>query len=341
LTYAGSAVVPGTTVANAYAISANNAVGVRLSNYTLNYQGGVLTVNPKPINVIANSVTMVYADATLPTLSYQNVTGLVNGDVVTGSLTTLATAYSGIAGSASNVGVYSILQGSVTADRNYVITYTPASLTVTPANLTVSASNQSSTYGSLLVLPQNGLTTAGLKNGDYVASATILYNGNQVVPGTLNAGSYLGSLAINNASGAGLGNYSVTYVAGDLVVNKALLTVTAVADAKFITQSDLQGSAENCNGTTCTGGYAGAMISGFKNSDSVNSGALGAAPLVIERTNFAINAGGVFSGVLMPRGLTTQNYNVQYVAGDYVIVPAQQLLVKMESNTTSYATAPT
>jgi hypothetical protein len=104
LTYAGNTVVPGTAAVNAYAISANFAAGVRLSNYTLTYQSGVLTVNPKPINVIANSATMVYADATLPTLTYQNVNGLVNGDVVTGSLTTLATAFNGSAGSASNVG---------------------------------------------------------------------------------------------------------------------------------------------------------------------------------------------------------------------------------------------
>jgi hypothetical protein len=69
LTHAGNTVLPGTTVVNAYAISANDAVGVRLSNYTLTYQSGVLTVNPKPINVIANSATMVYADASLPALS--------------------------------------------------------------------------------------------------------------------------------------------------------------------------------------------------------------------------------------------------------------------------------
>jgi hypothetical protein len=341
LTYAGSTVVPGTTAANAYAISANNAAGVRLNNYNVSYQSGVLTVNPKPIAVIANSATMVYADAALPAFTYQNVTGLVNGDVVTGSLTTLATAYRGSAGSASNVGAYGITLGSVTAGSNYVITYTPASLTVTPANLTVSASNQSTTYGSLLVLPQNGLTTTGLKNGDYVASATILYSGNQVVPSTVSAGTYGAALAINSASGVGLSNYVVSYTAGTLVVNKALLTVTAVADAKFVSQTDLQGSATNCGGTTCAGGYAGAMISGFQNSDSVASGALGGAPLAITRTNSAVNTLGVFGGVLLPSGLNPQNYNVQYVAGDYVIVPAQQLLVKMDNNSTAYGTAPT
>jgi hypothetical protein len=62
---------------------------------------------------------------------------------------------------------------------------------------------------------------------------------------------------------------------------------------------------------------------------------------VITRTNFGTNTLGVFSGVLMPAGLNPQNYNVQYVAGDYRIAPAEQLLVKMDSNTTAYGTAPT
>jgi hypothetical protein len=83
------------------------------------------------------------------------------------------------------------------------------------------------------------------------------------------------------------------------------------------------------------------MISGFQNSDSVASGALGGAPLAITRTNSAVNTLGVFGGVLLPSGLNPQNYNVQYVAGDYVIVPAQQLLVKMDNNSTAYGTAPT
>jgi hypothetical protein len=136
-------------------------------------------------------------------------------------------------------------------------------------------------------------------------------------------------------------NYNITYVSGNLTVNKALLVVTAVADAKFVSQSDLQGSATNCGGMTCTGGYAGAMYSGFVNGDSVASGALGSAPLVITRSNTAINAAGLYTDVLVASGLNPQNYSIQYVAGGYVIAPAEQLLVKMDNNTTAYGTTPT
>jgi hypothetical protein len=340
LTVAANTTVPGTTNIGSYTIVSNNATGVRLANYSITYQTGVLTVNPKPINVVANSAAMVYADPALPTLTYQTVTGLVNGDTMSGALATTATAYNGSAGSASNVGAYTINQGSLTAGNNYLITYTAANLTVSAADLIVTANNQTSTYGSLSVIAQTALTSTGLRNGDYVSNANIQYNGNQVIPGAINSGTYDSAITISTAAGAGVNNYNISYVPGNLTVNKALLVVTAVADGKFLTQSDLQGSATNCDNTTCTGGYAGAMISGFKNSDSVLNGSLGAAPLVIQRTNFGTDTAGVYSGVLMPGGLSPQNYTVQYVAGNYVIAPAEQLLVKIGKNTTAYGTAP-
>ena len=346
LTVAGNAVVPGTTNIGAYTIVSNNAVGAHVANYTITYQTGVLTVNPKPINVVANSTTMVYADAALPTLTYQTVTGLVNGDTMSGALITAASAYNGSAGSASNVGTYAITQGSLTAGNNYVISYTPANLTVTAAPLTVTALDQTSIYGSLAVISQSALTTptsglvGSLRNGDYVSSATILYNGNQVIPGAINAGTYANAISIANAVGAGTTNYNITYVAANLRVNKATLLVTAVADGKFVSQTDLVGSATNCGGLACAGGYAGAMYAGFVNGDTSTSGALGSAALVISRTNDQVNTPGLYTNVLLPSGLNPQNYLVQYVAGNYVIAPAEQLLVKMANNATVYSTAP-
>lgn len=346
LTVAANAVVPGTTNIGSYTIVSNNAVGANTGNYTITYQTGVLTVNPKPINVVANAANMVYADSTLSSLTYQTVSGLVNGDTMSGALATTASAYNGSAGSASNVGTYAITQGSLSAGSNYTITYTPANFTVTAAPLTVAALDQTSTYGALAVISQAALTTptagtvGSLRNGDYVSGATILYNGNQVIPGAINADTYANATSISNAVGAGMTNYSITYAAGSLTVNKAALVVTAVADGKFVSQTDLVGSATNCAGSTCVGGYAGAQYSGFVNGDTATSGALGSAALVITRTNASINAPGAYSQVLMPSGLNPQNYNVQYVAGDYVIAPAEQLLVKMGNNTTAYGTAP-
>jgi len=340
LTVAANVTVPGTTNAGTYTIVSNNALGTRIGNYNITYQTGVLTVNPKPINVVANPAAMVYADASLPALTYQTITGLVNGDTMSGVLTTSATAFNGSAGSASNVGTYAITQGSLTAGNNYAITYAAANLTVSVANLTVAANNQTSTYGALSVIAQTELTSTGLRNGDYVSSANIQYNGNQVIPGAINAGTYASAISISNAAGTGVNNYNITYAPGNLTVNKAALVVTAVADGKFISQTDLAGSATNCGGVACAGGYSGAMYSGFVNGDSVAGGALGSAALVITRLNDTMNTAGLYTGVLVPGGLNPQNYSVQYVAGNYVIAPAEQLLVKMGNNTSTYGTAP-
>jgi hypothetical protein len=183
-----------------------------------------------------------------------------------------------------------------------------------------------------LVLPQSGsgaFSSVGLRNGDYVGSATVLYNGNQTVPGTTNAGNYAASVDISAATGFGMSNYNISYTPGDLSVAKASLLVTAVDSAKFV-------------GTSDPSAYSGVMYSGFKNSDSDTSGALGSAVVTVSRTNSSVNDAGSYNNVLMPNVSTTlQNYTVQYATGKFVIVSANQLLVQVGSNTTVYGTAPT
>jgi autotransporter-associated beta strand protein len=328
----GNATVAGTQNAGTYSGSTNGliasgAFGSAASNYNITYVAGVLTVNPKSLTVTANDASMTYGANALPTLTYQTVSGLVNGDTLSGALSTAASAYNGMAGSASNAGTYTIAQGTLTAGPNYSISYTPGTLTVNQAPLTVTAGNQATTYGTPLVLSQSNLATTGLLNGDYVNSATITYSANQVVPGTTNAGTYSGALAVSAASGAGMANYNITYVPGNLTVNKAVLTVTAVSSAQFVGLSD-------------PSGYSGVMYSGFQNSDSVTSGALGSAVASVTRTNTA-TAAGTYNGVLAPSLSTAlQNYTVNYVAGDYTIVPANTLLVQAGTTSTSYSSAP-
>ena len=336
LTQLSNTTVPGTQNAGTYSGSVNGilpsaASGTNLSNYQITYAPGTLTITRKPINVVAENASMTYADSSLPTLTYQSVSGLINGDQMSGSLATSATAYSGVAGSASNVGSYYITQGTVTAGSNYDITYTRASLAINPANLYVTAQNQSTTYGSILVLPQSGssaYSTLGLRNGDYVSSATLLYSGNQTIPGTTNAGTYSASVDISGATGLGMSNYAISYVPGDLTIAKAVLTVTAADSAKFVGMSD-------------PSGYGGVIYSGFKNSDSATSGALGSAVISVSRSNASENNAGSYAAVLAPNVSTDlTNYTVAYVPGNFTIVGANQLLVQVGSNTTVYGTAP-
>jgi hypothetical protein len=63
--------------------------------------------------------------------------------------------------------------------------------------------------------------------------------------------------------------------------------------------------------------------------------------LTVTRSNVATGAAGTYTGVLTPGGLTSPNYAMSYVAGDYTIVPAGQLLVKVANASAAYGAAPT
>ena len=339
-----------------YTIAGSLAVGTgNLSNYIVSYVPGVLTVTPKTLTVTVDSKSMNYGDTVLPTLT-SAVSGLVNGDTTTISLLTPATPYTGIAGSASPVNSYAIT-ATTSSNRNYVVSSIDGVLTVNPVNLTIQANTQSTTYGAPLVLSQSALTATGLVNGDYVSSASILTNvsqtgqsgvNSQIVSGLTNAGNYIGNLLISNAAGVRLSNYTITYQAANLVVDKAVLTVSAVNDAKFIGQTDAAGYANSCGATTaCAGGYGGVMYSGFKNADTTSS--INTSGLVIARqnvTNVNSNLSGephapdTYVGALQASGLVAANYTFNYVAGNYTIVPASQLLVKVGAVNTVYGTAP-
>src|SRR5207237_5479981 len=113
----------------------------------LAFAGGTLTVTPAALVVTADGKTKVYG-AAVPALT-GSVQGLVNGDNITATFTTGATA-------ASNVGSYAItaaLQDPAGKLGNYAVTFNNATLTVTPAALTVTADNQTKVYGAALPPP--------------------------------------------------------------------------------------------------------------------------------------------------------------------------------------------
>ncbi|MBT8612044.1 hypothetical protein G6664_00005, partial [Polynucleobacter paneuropaeus] len=332
-------------------IISGNPANPGLSNYSITFVNAAMTVTPKLLNVVINDQTMVYGASVLPTLTY-SVTGLVNNNTTSVTLSTLATAYNGIAGSASPFNSYPITASSV-SNPNYYITSASApagNLSVIKADLLITAGNQSSTYGSAYVISQSAgqFTATGLVNGDYVSNATILSNtaqtgqggsNSQTVSGLINAGTYAGNLLISAASGASnlANNYNITYQAGNLIVNKATLVVSAVSDGKFVSQTDAEGSAGNC-GRSCVGGYAGVSYAGFVNSDSATSGAI-SGTLSVTRSNSNVNTPGSYSGVLVPSGLTSNNYTIVPLAGDYTISPANQLVIKFGLINTPYGTA--
>ena len=204
-----------------YSIVITNAVGVGLTNYTISYVNGILTVNGALLGVSANNTNRAYG-ATNPvfTVSYS---GFVNGD--TTSVLSGAPVLSTSARTNSPVGSYAITNnlGTLVA-TNYVVSLTNGLLTINPVGLTLTASNQAKVYGQTLVFAGTEFGASGLVNGDSVSSASLSSVG--ALAGAGVAGSPY-SIVITNAVGVGLTNYTISYVNGILTVNGALLGVSA------------------------------------------------------------------------------------------------------------------
>ena len=112
-----------------YAIVASDAVGSGLSNYTISYTNGSLTVTPATLIVTANNTTMVLGGP-VPTFSAYYI-GLVKGDTVS-SLGNLGSLEFTPVNTTSQGSSAITLTGSLTSS-DYTIVYDPGTLTVNAA----------------------------------------------------------------------------------------------------------------------------------------------------------------------------------------------------------------
>ncbi|WP_106639819.1 MBG domain-containing protein [Allosphingosinicella vermicomposti] len=188
-----------------YAIGLNDLTAG--GNYAISYVGNNVQVTPRALLVTASNQSRVYGDGN-PALTYV-ADGLVNGDTLSGTMTTTATT-------TSNVGNYAITQGGLTASGNYVMTFKDGVLQVTPRALIVTAKNQSRQYGD--ANPLLGFDAIGLVNGDQLL-------GDLATEAT--ATSNVGAYAITQGGLTASGNYTLTFRNGSLQVVPRTLIVTA------------------------------------------------------------------------------------------------------------------
>src|SRR5438477_85771 len=121
------------------------------------------------------------------------------------------------------------------------------------AGLTITANNQSKEYGNVFTFGGTEFTSAALLNGDVINSVSLSSAGTLATAGV--AGSpYVITAA--NATGSGLGNYTISYVAGSLNVTPAPLSLRAS------NQSKIYGSTFTFNGTEFS-------ATGLKNNETV------------------------------------------------------------------------
>jgi len=122
ITSTGSAATA-TVAGSPYPIVISNATGTGISNYTISYINGSMTVTPAPVTITANSQTRDVGITTNLSVTYS---GLQNGATATTTPPTISTT----ATATSPVGTYPIT-ASGAADPNYTISYVDGVLTIT------------------------------------------------------------------------------------------------------------------------------------------------------------------------------------------------------------------
>ncbi|HKR94872.1 MAG TPA: MBG domain-containing protein, partial [Candidatus Angelobacter sp.] len=132
-------------------------------NYVFTFVPGTLTVNQAPLTVTVDNATRSYGDPN-PAFS-GTITGIKNGDNITATYSTTATA-------TSPAGTYPITatlsDNGTGALANYAVTINNGTLTVTQAALVVTANNAARLYGD--PNPAFSGTIAGIKNGDNITA---------------------------------------------------------------------------------------------------------------------------------------------------------------------------
>ena len=279
---APTAIISSTALASSivgtYSITANGAVD---PNYTINYVAGTLTVSKATLAITAEDKSKLYG-ATVPALTY-TYAGLVNGDAAPSTLPAISTT----ALASSPVDSYPITV-SAAADANYTINYVPGILIVNKVPLTITAENKTKVYGT--ANPILTYTYSGLVNGDL---ATITWP--TIITIAL-PNSLVGTYPII-PSAATDPNYTITYIEGKLTVTKAPLTITAKPHT--ITY----------NGIAYTGGN-GVEPTGLITGDQISN-----LTGTLIYTGTSQGAKNVDTYTIIPGGLSSPNYNINYVGG--------------------------
>ena len=230
VTYSGfvlgetSAVLGGSLSFSGTATTATNAGnyvitpgGLTSGNYDFTFVNGQLTINTAPLSVTAVDKTKAYDGLVYGpfTVTYSGFVNSETSTVLGGSLT-----FSGTAITATNVGSYVITPGGLTS-TNYAITFVNGQLTISKAPLSITATDKSKTYDGSGFSPFT-VSYSGFVNGE---SSTVL-GGSLTFSGTATTATNAGSYVITPA-GLTSGNYTITFVNGQLTINKASLSVTA------------------------------------------------------------------------------------------------------------------
>lgn len=257
---------------------------------------GTITITPVPLTVTAADTTRVYL-ATNPPVTH-TITGFVNNETVS-VLTGTTTCATNVAQNA-NVGLYPDANtcSQALSATNYDISYVPGDLTITGFVLTVTASNTEKNYGESN--PPVTYTITGFQGTDNISVVNGTTSCGTV--GGPNAGTYTGANTCSQTLSAT--NYSFVYVPGTLKINKVPLVVTASTTTKVYGDANPPVTR---------------AITGFVNGD--DAGDLGGSSVCSTAASAGPNVGGYTGANTCTQNLTSLNYDISYVPGNFSITP--------------------
>ncbi len=252
VTYATSAMA--TSPVGTYPITPTVS-GAAVGNYTVTTTNGVLTVTQATLTVTANNTSRSYGAAN-PVFS-GTTTGLLNGDAVTTTFTSIAAAN-------SPIGTYAIVPAvSGAATSNYNVTLVNGTLTITqnPSSLVINVNSAARAYG--VPNPAFTGTVTGVLPGD-----DVIVSYSTTATQTSPAGNYtIGA----NVSGTSAANYIAN-------IRPGTLAITPVATVTTITTSGSPATVGANVTFTATLSSASGVVSGTVNF-SDGSTLLGTATL--------------------------------------------------------------
>ncbi len=188
--------------------------GSDAGNYILTQPVLIANINPRPITVTAKNLTKSFGTTLVFTGADYSVSGLVQGDAITGvTLSSPGTEVNAL------VGTYPVTAANG-SNSNYSFNYVSGTLIVTKATLTIRADDKERYYRS--ENPALTVSYSGFINGDDPSVLTI----QPVVSTTATIASATGSYPIV-ISGCSDDNYNIIFQNGVLTVNKVPLTISA------------------------------------------------------------------------------------------------------------------
>ena len=313
-------------VGNAKSVTLSGATygGSDASNYSITSQtSAAASITPKSISVSGLTASdKVYDITTTAAVNSNgvNFTGKIVGDTVT-LINVTGTFADKNVGSGKTINLGSATYGGADAGNYAIADQATTTAAITPQSVTISGINgDDKVYDATTIGSVSGTALVNSFTGDDVqVTGAPIVNFNNANVGTSKPLTVSGFTLV----GADAANYSIAQPSS-LVANitQALLNVLVNNDAKFVTKPD-------------GAGYAGVSFNGFVANE--NSSVLGGALSIIRSGGNEL--AGTYSNVLTASGLSASNYQLNYVNGDFTIVPAEQLLVRFGNTLSTYGNA--